>query len=202
MMRCTGIRALLVLFVGLTISVKGSDYGDVFKRWDLGLDIHALSLQYNQGNSKVMSIGYGLTVGLNLPIIYGDSSMFTVGVNPSILIGSVSGYDNLLSVAVPLLATLKFNNDALIRPTSGWHVGGALGAGFTYNMLLPIASTATTLTDWIPTIMAEVNIGKRKSGFPGLIKIRFTKPLGEIVHEAEDVRYTTTHISVMFTTGF
>jgi len=202
MVRCTGIRALVVLFVGLTISAKGSDYGDVFKRWDIGLDLHALSLQDMEGNSKVTSIGYGFTAGLNLPVLYGDSSAFTLGVNPSIMFGSVAGYDNLLSVAVPLLATLKFNNDAMIRPTSGWHVGGTIGGGFTYNMLLPISSTAVTLTDWIPTLMAEVNFGKRKSGFPGLIKIRFTKPLGEIVHETENVRYTTTHISIMFTTGF
>ncbi|MDZ4745137.1 MAG: hypothetical protein SGJ05_03945 [bacterium] len=199
----TVASALLALIaIAESVSTRASDYGDVFGRWDLGLDFHMQTLSENTEFSKSNRtfLGYSVAAGLNIPVFYSDSLPWTIGINPSVMIGTV--LESGLSIAVPVLATIKYNTDAYIRPRGGFAFGFAAGAGITWNHIIVPDDIESSLSDVIPTVMLELNFGRRKSGFPGLIKIRLTKPLGEPVHNNGTFSYTTTHLSLLYTTGF
>lgn len=182
-------------------SSTAGDYGTIFKRWDLGLDLFVVDLkeETSSRNMKLFSAGYGVTAGINFPLVFSDSSAWSIGINSSVYAAQIQGLSNSLNLAVPILATFKYNNDAMIDGPRGWHIGGTLGAGFTWNKVMPLDNLDMGLTDVIPTLMAEVNFGTRKSS---LIKIRILKPLGEMVHEEGTIRYSMLHASIIYTTGF
>ncbi|HCN05436.1 MAG TPA: hypothetical protein DIS79_07430 [Bacteroidetes bacterium] len=186
--------------------LRAGDYGSVvFSRWDIALGVSVLNFREDLGDGGIhqfSSASYAFGAGINLPVLYSDSSLFTVGLNPSVSVTDLSrGSFPTFVVSAPLLLTLKVNNDAHIRPPSGWHIGGTLGGGVMYNAILP-TNGAETLSDVIPTVMAEINIGKRKSGFPGLLKLRYTQPLGTQEHFNGTLTYTMTNVSLIYTTGF
>lgn len=204
-MRNCFVGLVTILLVSTVVTpMKGGEYGTVFKRWDLGIDFHALSIreELEYSSSSLNSLGYGVTVGLYLPVLFGDSTPVSIGFNPAVFVNSINSSGTSMAFGLPLLAVIKFNNDALFKQSTGWHLGGTLGFGYTFNALIPLNESSYTLSDWIPTIMAEVNLGKRKSGFPSLFKLRYTKPLGEMVHNNGTLKYTTAHFSLIFTTGF
>lgn len=194
------ICVAVALMTGVLSSTAG-DYGTIFKRWDLGLDLFMIDLKEktSSSNMKLLSAGYGVTAGINFPVVFSDSSAWSIGINPSVYAAQIQGLSNSLNLAVPVLATFKYNNDAMIDGPRGWHIGATFGAGFTWNKVMPLDNLDMGLTDVIPTLMAEVNFGTRKSS---LIKIRILKPLGEMEHEGGTIRYSMLHASIIYTTGF
>lgn len=92
MKNCIMGLALTILVLTVATPVKSGEYGTVFKRWDLGFDFHALSIreEFENSSSSLNSLGYGITLGLYLPVIFGDSTPVSIGVNPAVFVNSIT----------------------------------------------------------------------------------------------------------------
>ena len=81
-----------------------------------------------------------------------------------------------LTVEVPAYVTFKWGTDATWAGSRSW-VGLTVGAGYDYNIFVPIDWGFGAITYGVPSIMGEVNFGKRRGGV-GLFKIRYSMGVG------------------------
>jgi hypothetical protein len=155
-------------------------------RPDWGLDAHFYSIADSDTTPKsdvdrrADRIQIGSSLGLNLPFIE-IADNFTAGLNPNIGLGAsfLSFDDPSFSFELPIYATLKYGNDATWAGSKSY-IGAAIGIGYHYNALLFMSGTTTGFG--LPSVMAELSIGKRRSSL-GLIKLRYTTSLGSHTEE-------------------
>lgn len=193
-----GVIVSVILFLAAT-DAGAEEYARVVRRWDIGPELCFATREAL--HSSEQSMGIGITFGVNFPIVFSDSSVWSIGFNPS---ASAALFRNLdagvvMNYSLPLLATFKYGTDARLRPLPGWRFGWAAGAGYTLNAM---AVTSTIYSNAMPTLMAEVNVGKHGTSFPGLLKLRCMKQLGDMVHDGGSLRVSTWHLSLTYTTNY
>lgn len=155
-------------------------------RPDWGLDAHFYSIAdsdttpKNDVDRRADRMHIASSLGLNLPFIE-IADHFTAGLNPNIGVGmSFFNFDYpSFSFELPVYATLKYGTDATWAGSKSY-LGAAVGIGYHYNALL--FTSGTTVGFGLPSVMAELSIGKRRSAL-GLIKLRYTTSLGSHTEE-------------------
>lgn len=155
-------------------------------RPDWGLDAHFYSIAdsdttpKNDVDRRADRMQFGVSLGLNLPFIE-IADNFTAGLNPNIGVGaSLISFDYpSFSFELPVYATLKYGNDATWAGSKSY-IGAAVGIGYHYNALFFVSGVTTAFG--LPSLMAELSIGKRRSSL-GLIKLRYTTSLGSHTEE-------------------
>lgn len=195
-----GVIVSVILFLAAP-DAGAEEYTRVVRRWDIGPELCFATIDREALHSSEQGMGIGITFGVNFPIVFSDSSVWSIGFNPS---ASTALFRNLdasvvMNYSLPLLATFKYGTDARLRPLPGWQFGWAAGAGYTLNAM---AITGTIYSNAMPTLMAEVNVGKHGTSFPGLLKLRCMKQLGDMVHHGGSLRFSTWHLSLTYTTSY
>lgn len=160
---------------------------------DLGLALYLYNYEEEykaegiESNSSTTLSHLGVIFGFNLPFVpLGDD--ISLGLNPSAAIAFVNSgggyYDDsqttMISVELPWYATFKLGTDASFKGSS-FPLGLTLGIGYHFSHLQGITADFSE-SFGLPSVMAEINFGKRKS-WPGLVKLRYTQSLGS--HEID-----------------
>lgn len=205
--QCVRMTGRLIVPIILSIlavtGTRAEEYARVVRRWDIGPELCFLDLNKSalQSSNPVQGTGIGMSFGVNFPIIFSDSSDWAIGLNPSVSAALFRGLETgvAMNYSLPILATFKYGTDARLRPLPGWQFGWAVGAGYTLNAL---AESSTIYSNAMPTLMAEINVGKHGTGFPGLLKLRCMKQMGDMVHNGGSLRFSTWHLSLMITTSY
>lgn len=155
-------------------------------RPDIGLSLHMYSIAdsdttpKNDVDRRADRVQFGSALGLNLPFVEIASNL-TAGLNPNIGLGvSINDmYSPSISIEVPVYATLKYGTDATWAGSKSY-IGAAVGIGYHYNALF--FTSGTSVGFGLPSLMAELSIGKRRSTI-GLLKFRYTASLGSHTEE-------------------
>lgn len=200
----------------LAVSLHAQDQPSVWKhlgRPDYALGLHFYSLSENENTaqqdleSRYNTVHLGAMAGLNLPFVP-ITDHLSAGLNPNIgvafgLSGSMGpdGFDSrTISFEFPMYATIKYGTDATWAG-SKTVIGASAGVGYHYTVFI---IPSTVVTYGLPSVMAELNFGKRRSAM-GLIKLRYSASLGSHSEDfGDDGQIVFTHHSfyVMFTPGY
>lgn len=112
---------------------------------------------------------YGVVIGFNVPFKE-LSDRASVGLNTGFTLGMTEEGPGLFNV--PIMGQFKFNNDATWKGGSGLNLGFGFGAGAQVINFFSV-SAREGFTYVSPAIMAEINVGEKKSHM-GIVKIRYT----------------------------
>jgi hypothetical protein len=208
------MRALLAVVLLLFCSAAHAQQQNVWKHFlrpDLGLGIHVYSLAESDTtpqqdlNSRYNTVHLGGMVGLNLPFLP-IADNFSAGLNPNVALTialSGSGESQSMSIEAPVYATLKYGTDATWSGSKSI-VGVTAGIGYQYTLFI---FPATVVSYGLPSVMAEINFGKRRSDI-GLIKFRYAVSLGNHIEPftsgGTETQIVFTHHSfyLLFTPGY
>lgn len=158
-----------------------------FSRPDIGAVLYGYNYQETRSNkwenshSDISLPHVGMIVGFNLPFVPLADNL-SLGLNPSVAIAFANRSDFygasetvMGSLEVPWYATIKYGTDATYKGTQ-FPLGVSLGIGYQYSYAFAF-SGGFSEGFGLPSVMAEVNFGKRKT-WPGLVKLRYTTTLG------------------------
>jgi len=140
------------------------------------------------------------------PTIYkfGDSN-WALGVNTSLSLSSVPAQSpggSLMSVHTPLLASLKYENDARCRLSPGWTVGCVLSIGIAHNTWwAPNDRAAEYSNSTYPAMAIELTLGNSDWAFLSLIRIRGSLRIPVSSHTVNTM-VPAQQISVLLSTGY
>ncbi len=131
----------------------------------------------------------------------------TVGINPNIDFARVfeSFYQSQFTLDFPAYLTLKYGTDATWAG-SNKGFGFAAGVGYRYTLMF---GGPQTFTFGMPSLMFEVNVGKRRSTL-GLVKLRYSLSIGthDYLLEYNDggppdhILFTNHAFHILLTPGF
>jgi hypothetical protein len=180
-MKALLLGAALLLTLALPATAQKASMWKHLQRPDAGASLRFMTLSSGD-TSSVELTGIGAIGGFNLPFLEVAEDM-SIGFNPNIYSGAYLSTDMPgISIEIPAYITFKWGTDATWGGSKSW-VGTTFGLGYDYNVL--ILSQYNVITYGIPTLMAEVNFGKRRGGV-GLIKLRYSMGLGGYTHEVTD----------------
>lgn len=206
------LAALFMVISGTAYSQSASIWKH-FLRPDVALDVYFYSLAEsdtaatNDLDSRSNLLHLGASVGLNLPFVE-IADDFTAGLNPNIgITSSISAMTPILTLEVPIYATLKYNTDATWAGSKGV-VGLSAGIGY-HHAAFVFVESGTVVDFGMPTFMAELNFGKRRSSM-GLIKLRYTSSIGSHTELFPDdnggqdgqIVFTRSAFHLLFTPGY
>jgi hypothetical protein len=186
-------RILLTAFLSVTCAspLSAQSIWKHFSKPDFGLALYVYNYEEEHKNEYLDSHGktslshLGAIVGFNLPFVPLDDDL-SIGLNPSAALAVVNRSSDyyeqttMISVELPWYATLKWGTDASFKGSS-FPLGVTAGIGYHFSHLQGITGNFSE-SFGTPSLLAEVNFGKRKS-WPGLVKLRYTHSLG--THEID-----------------
>ncbi|HVK39078.1 MAG TPA: hypothetical protein VNA88_11130 [Candidatus Kapabacteria bacterium] len=180
-MKALLLGAALLLTLALPATAQKASMWKHLQRPDAGASLRFMTLSSGD-TSRFEMTGIGAIGGFNLPFLELGEDM-SLGFNPNIVWGYYLSTDMLgMSFEIPAYITFKWGTDATWGGSKSW-VGTTLGLGYDYNVL--VLSELGIVSYGIPSLMAEVNFGKRRGGV-GLIKLRYSMGLGGYTHEVLD----------------
>lgn len=183
--------ALFILFTSHTFAQSQSiwkhfsrpDYGTLLHMYNYEETTRPLGSQSTEGALKysVEVLHVGSIIGVNLPVV-SLAEHLSVGVNPNLALSlgvplsSFSRAESIfLALELPWYATIKYGTDASYKG-SRFPVGVTAGIGYHYSLLKGLG-TEFSPSFGRPSVMAEINFGKRNSK-PGLVKLRYIHDIG------------------------
>jgi hypothetical protein len=175
------LGAALLLLLTLPAAAQKASMWKHLQRPDAGASIRFLSLAAsdstasNDIENRINLVSLAAIGGFNLPFAELDDDM-SIGFNPNIVAGTSLSQLSALSIEIPAYITFKWGTDATWAGSKGG-VGMTIGAGYDYNIFVPVQWGFGAITYGIPSVMAELNFGKRRGGL-GLIKLRYSMGIG------------------------
>ncbi|MCB0712990.1 MAG: hypothetical protein KDD67_11730 [Ignavibacteriae bacterium] len=184
-------RVVGIVLLGFTLTstfatqAEAQEFWNHFLRPDIGGALYFYNLSDSSNTEEYNFVHLGFLVGLNLPIVPLAENL-SVGLNPSLgLSAQLTGYDasGVLSLEVPVYATLKYNTDASWKGSKA-PVGFSAGLGVQSSNLL-FTYSGITASYLVPSYLLEINFGSRR-GNKGLYKLRWTSYIGSYDEPLEE----------------
>ena len=192
------LTAALLILCCIPVSSGAQSFWRNFERVDAGGSIlfynhkHEARITDDPGsefNEDRTFSHIGLMFGLNLPV-YPMGDNMSLGICPGIGFSVATETDffgeksQFIAASLPLYATFKLGADATYKGST-FPLGMSVGLGYHYSYLMRVGDGAEFSEGiGLPSMMAEVCIGKRKKW--GLIKLRFTQDLGSYTIDYSD----------------
>ena len=184
--RLFGATLLCSLLLAIaSTEARGQEFWNHFLRPDLGANLTFYRITDPQETFEYNIVNMGGLIGLNLPVVPLADNL-ALGINPSIGVSielTGTGYSDVMSLEVPVYATLKYNTDATWKGSKA-PVGFSAGLGAHSSNLLFVSSEVTA-SYLVPSYMVEVNFGSRR-GNAGLYKVRWTSYIGSYAESLEE----------------
>lgn len=176
------LRAALLLVLATPVFAQKASTWKHLQRPDAGASLRFLSLTEsdttasNDLDSRIDLVSLAAIGGFNLPFVELNEDM-SIGFNPNIVMATALSRYPALTIEIPAYATFKYGTDATWAGSKSW-IGATVGIGYDYNIFIPFGDELSSINYGIPSLMAEVNFGKRRGGL-GLIKLRYSMGIGD-----------------------
>jgi hypothetical protein len=176
------LRAALLLALVIPAAAQKASMWKHLQRPDAGGSLRFLTI--SSGDTAAYELtGIGAIGGFNVPFLEIAEDM-SIGFNPNAFTGMYFSREMpAVSFEIPAYITWKWGTDATWGGSKSW-VGTTVGLGYDYNILIASAFPSI-VTYGMPSLMAEINFGKRRGGV-GLIKLRYSMALGSHTEPIQD----------------